>query len=172
MIRLARPDVGAKEAAAVPEVLESGHLTMGPKVAEFESELARVCERPHAVAVSSGTAALHLAVLALGIGAGDEVLVPAFTFPATANVVALAGARPVLVEVDPETMNLDPARVEAAVTRRTRAVLAVHLDRVGAARGWGEQPVGRLAVPRGVAGRDRHRDESPADLEGMVIGDT
>ena len=127
MIRLARPDVGAKEAAAVAEVLESGLLTMGPKVAEFESELARACERPHAVAVSSGTAALHLAVLALGIGEGDEVLVPAFTFPATANVVALAGARPVLVDVDPETMNLDPARVEAAVTRRTRAVLAVHL---------------------------------------------
>jgi perosamine synthetase len=127
VIRLARPDVGAKEAAAVAEVLESGLLTMGPKVAEFESELARACERPHAVAVSSGTAALHLAVLALGIGEGDEVLVPSFTFPATANVVALAGARPVLVDVDPETMNVDPARVEAAVTRRTRAVLAVHL---------------------------------------------
>ena len=134
MIRLARPDVGAKEAAAVAEVLESGLLTMGPKVAEFESELARACERPHAVAVSSGTAALHLAVLALGIGEGDEVLVPAFTFPATANVVALAGARPVLVDVDPETMNLDPARVEAAVTRRTRAVLAVHL--FGRPLGW------------------------------------
>jgi perosamine synthetase len=127
VIRLARPDVGAEEAAAVAEVLEGGLLTMGPKVAEFESELARVCERPHAVAVSSGTAALHLAVLALGIGEGDEVLVPAFTFPATANVVALARARPVLVDVDPETMNLDPAHVEAAVTRRTRAVLAVHL---------------------------------------------
>ena len=127
MIRLARPDVGAEEAAAVAEVLESGLLTMGPKVAEFEAELARASERPHAVAVSSGTSALHLAVLALGIGEGDEVLVPAYTFPATANVVALAGARPVLVDVDPETMNLDPARVETAVTKRTRAVMAVHL---------------------------------------------
>jgi perosamine synthetase len=127
VIRLARPDVGVEEAAAVAEVLESGFLTMGPKVAEFEAELTRVCERPHAVAVSSGTAALHLAVLALGIGEGDEVLVPAYTFPATANVVALAGARPVLVDVDPETMNLDPARVETAVTRRTKAVMAVHL---------------------------------------------
>jgi perosamine synthetase len=127
VIRLARPDVGAEEAAAVADVLESGFLTMGPKVAEFESELARVCERPYAVAVSSGTAALHLAVLALEIGDGDEVLVPAYTFPATANVVALAGARPVLVDVDPDTMNLDPARVEATVSKRTRAVLAVHL---------------------------------------------
>ena len=125
MIRLARPDVGAEEAAAVAEVLETGQLTMGPKVAEFESELARACEVEHAVAVSSGTAALHLALLALGIGPGDEVLVPAYTFPATANVVALVGARPVLVDVDPETMNLDPARIE--VGPRTRAILAVHL---------------------------------------------
>jgi perosamine synthetase len=125
VIRLAWPDVGAEEAAAVAEVLETGQLTMGPKVAEFEAELARACEVEHAVAVSSGTAALHLALLALGIGPGDEVLVPAYTFPATANVVALAGARPVLVDVDPETMNVDPALIE--VGPRTRAILAVHL---------------------------------------------
>lgn len=127
MIRLAWPDVGAEEAAAVAEVLASGRLTMGPKVAEFEAELARACGREHAVAVSSGTAALHLALLALRLGPGDEVIVPAYTFPATANVVALAGARPVLADVDPETMNLDPERVRKAVTPRTKAVLAVHL---------------------------------------------
>src|ERR671937_1910633 len=98
---------------------------MGPKVEQFERGLAEVCRTEHAVAVSSGTAALHLALLALGIGAGDEVLVPAYTFPATANVVALVGARPVLVDVDPVTMNVDPARIEAGP--RTRAVLAVHL---------------------------------------------
>jgi perosamine synthetase len=126
-IRLAWPDVGEEELAAVAEVLESGRLTMGPKVAEFEEELARACEVEHAVAVSSGTAALHVALLALGIGPGDEVLVPAYTFPATANVVALCGARPVLVDVDPETMLLDVARTASAVTPRTRAVLAVHL---------------------------------------------
>jgi perosamine synthetase len=125
VIRLAWPDVGAEEAAAVAEVLESGMLTMGAKVEELELELARACGTEHAVAVSSGTAAIHLAVLALGIGEGDEVLVPAYTFPATANVVALAGARPVLVDVDPDTFDIDPAKV--SVGPRTKAILPVHL---------------------------------------------
>jgi perosamine synthetase len=127
VIRLAWPDLGDEELAAVAEVFESGQLTMGPKVVEFEEALARACGVEHAVAVSSGTAALHLAVLALGIGPGDEVLVPAYTFPATANVVALSGARPVLVDIDPETMNVRPEAVAGAVTGRTRAVLVVHL---------------------------------------------
>ncbi len=124
-IRLAKPDVGAPELAEVAGVLATGQLTMGPQVEEFEAELARLCETKHAVAVSSGTAALHVAVLALGLEPGDEVLVPAYTFPATANVVALAGLTPVLVDVDPETMNVDPAQIE--VGPRTKAVLAVHL---------------------------------------------
>ena len=124
-IRLAWPDLGRAELDALAEVIEGGMLTMGPRVAEFEAALAHACETRHAVAVSSGTAALHLAVLALDLDPGDEVLVPAYTFPATANVVALAGLRPVLVDVDPQTMNLDPALVE--VGSRTRAVLAVHL---------------------------------------------
>ena len=124
-IRLGRPDTGEAELAEVAEVLESGMLTMGPKVAEFEAEIARICEVTHALAVSSGTAALHLAVLAFGLEPGDEVIVPAYTFPATANVVALAGLKPVLVDVDPTTMNLDPARVE--VGPRTKAILGVHL---------------------------------------------
>jgi perosamine synthetase len=127
VIRLAWPDLGEAELAAVAEVFESGQLTMGPKVAEFEGALADACGVDHAVAVSSGTAALHLSVLALGIGAGEEVIVPAYTFPATANVVALAGAKPVLVDVDPETMNVRPEAVADAVTERTRAVLVVHL---------------------------------------------
>jgi perosamine synthetase len=125
VVRLAWPDVGAEEAAAVAEVLESGRLTMGPKVEELERLLAEACGVRHAVAVSSGTAALHLAVLALGLEPGDEVIVPAYTFPATANVVALAGLRPVLADVDPETMNLDPARIEPGP--RTKAIVAVDL---------------------------------------------
>ncbi|HEU4943208.1 MAG TPA: DegT/DnrJ/EryC1/StrS family aminotransferase [Gaiellaceae bacterium] len=127
MIRLAWPDLGPEEVAAVAEVFESRQLTMGRRVEEFEAELAAACEVERAVVVSSGTAALHLSVLALGIGPGDEVIVPAYTFPATANVVALAGARPVLVDVDPETMNVTAETVAAAVTERTRAVLVVHL---------------------------------------------
>src|SRR5205085_4175000 len=125
LIRLAWRDVGAAELEAVAEVLESGRLTMGPKVLELEAGLAAACEVEHAVAVSSGTAALYLAVLALGVGPGDEVVVPAYTFPATANVVALAGATPVLVDIDPMTMNLEIGR--AHVTPQTKAVIAVHL---------------------------------------------
>lgn len=126
-IRLARPDIGERELAAVAEVLESGHLTMGPKVEELEAAIAGAVGTAHAAAVSSGTAALHLALLALEIGPGDEVIVPAYTFPATANVVALCGARAVLVDVDADLFVLEPAAVAAAVTPRTRAVLAVHL---------------------------------------------
>jgi perosamine synthetase len=127
VVRLAWPDVGEEELAEIREVLESGQLTMGVKVAELEALLAAAAGTEHAVAVSSGTAALHVAVLSLGIGPGDEVLVPAYTFPATANVVALAGAKPVLVDVDPVTMNLDPADAARRVTGRTKAILAVDL---------------------------------------------
>jgi dTDP-4-amino-4,6-dideoxygalactose transaminase len=126
-IRLARPDVGEAELAAVADVLASGQLTMGPQVAAFESALAGAVGTAEAVAVSSGTAAIHLALLALGIGAGDEVIVPAYTFPATANAVELCGARAVLVDVDPGTFLIRPELVADAVGARTRAVLAVHL---------------------------------------------
>jgi len=124
-VRLGWPELGQAELDAVAGVLESGMLTMGPLVAEFERELAHACGTRHALAVSSGTAALHLAVLALGLAPGDEILVPAYTFPATANVVALSGLRPVLVDVDRETMNIDPARIQ--VGPRTKAIMPVHL---------------------------------------------
>jgi perosamine synthetase len=145
-IRLARPDVGAAEIAAFAEVVETGMLTMGPKVAGFEAALAEACGTSEAVVVSSGTAALHLAVMALRIGPGDEVIVPAYTFPATANVVELCGAHAVLVDVDADTFNLDVARVADAVTPRTKAVLAVHL--FGRPAPWEEL---QTAVPQHVA---------------------
>ena len=115
-IRLARPDVGDAELAAVAEVVGTGQLTMGPKVGEFEAAIADAVGTAHAAAVSSGTAALHLALLALEIGHGDEVIVPAYTFPATANAVELCGAKAVLVDIDADTFNLDVAAVAAAVT--------------------------------------------------------
>ena len=145
-IRLARPDVGEAELAALAEVVSTGQLTMGPKVVEFEASIADAVGTAHAAAVSSGTAALHLALLALEIGPGDEVVVPAYTFPATANVVELCGARAVLVDVDPETFNLDVAAVAAAVTSKTRAVMAVHL--FGRPVEWEEL---QTAVPQEVA---------------------
>lgn len=126
-IRLARPDVGEAELAALAQVVSTGQLTMGPKVEEFEGAIARAVGTSHAAAVSSGTAALHLALLALEIGPGDEVVVPAYTFPATANAVELCGAHAVLVDIEPDSFNIDPAAVTAAVTPRTRAVMAVHL---------------------------------------------
>jgi dTDP-4-amino-4,6-dideoxygalactose transaminase len=145
-IRLARPDVGEAELAAVAEVLESGQLTMGPRVAAFERAVAEAVGTSDAVAVSTGTAALHLAMLAVGIGPGDDVIVPAYTFPATANAVELAGGRAVLVDVDPETFLARPELVADAVTPRTRAVIAVHL--FGRPVAWEEL---QTAVPQEVA---------------------
>ena len=127
MIRLVIPEIGDEEIAAVAKVLRSGYLVQGQHVAEFERSVAEYVGVRHAVAVSSGTAALHLALAALEIGPGDEVIVPDFTFPATANVVALLGATPVLVDVDPTTFNVRTDHLAAAITPRTRALLPVHL---------------------------------------------
>ena len=126
MIRLTIPDVGDEELEAIREVFRTGMLVQGERVAALEAGVARRVGTAHAVACSSGTAALHLALLALGIGPGDEAIVPAFTYPATGNVVALCGARPVLADVRPDTFALDPADAAAKVTPRTRAILPVH----------------------------------------------
>ena len=127
VIPAARPLIGDDERAAVDRVLASGMIAQGPEVAAFESEFSALVQGRHCVAVNSGTSALHLALLACGIRAGDEVIVPSFTFAATANSVALAGATPVFVDIDPESFCMDPVAVEAAVTSRTRAVMPVHL---------------------------------------------
>lgn len=127
MISIARPLLGDEEAAAALRVLASGQLAQGEQVALFERCFAEMCGVAEAVAVSSGTAALHLALLAHDIGPGDEVITTALSFAATANVILLAGATPVFVDVEPDTYNIDPARVGAAITPRTRAILPVHL---------------------------------------------
>ncbi len=120
-----RQSVDEDDIQAVVEVLRSDWLTTGPKVPEFENAFAAAVGARHAVAVSSGTAALHAAVYALGIEAGDEVIVPAITFAATANAVVYRGGRPVFVDVDGKTLLIDPAEIEKKITSRTRAVIAV-----------------------------------------------
>jgi len=125
-IRLIVPEVGRAELENVAAVLESGYLTQGPVVVAFEASVAAYVGASHAIATTSATTALHLALAALGVGPGDEVIVPDFTFPATANVVVQLGARPVLVDVNVETFNVDPAAVKRAVGPRTRAIMPVH----------------------------------------------
>jgi len=125
-IRLVVPAVGDDELREIAEVLASGFLTQGPKVAEFERAVAEWVGSRHAIATTSATTALHLAIAALDIGPGDEVLVPDFTFPATANVVIQQGARPVLVDIDLATFAMDPADVTRRITPRTRAIIPVH----------------------------------------------
>ena len=127
ILPFARPSITSAERAAVIEVLDSGWLSTGPKVREFEARFAEYVGALQAAAVNSGTAGLHLALEALGVGAGDEVIVPTWTFASTANVAIHVGARPVIVDVDPLTLNMTPEIALAAVTPRTKAVMAVHI---------------------------------------------
>ena len=127
MIAIAHPLLGAEEDAAILRVLASGQLAQGEQVAIFERRFAELCHVQEAVAVSSGTAALYLALLAHKIGRGDEVITTAFSFAATANVILLVGATPVFVDIEPDTYTFDPTQVETALTRRTKAIIPVHL---------------------------------------------
>ena len=126
-IPIAQPSIGNEESEAVLAVLASGMIAQGPVTAAFEEEFAAYCGVPHAVAVSNGTTALHAALLAAGVGPGDEVIVPAFTFFATASSVSMCGAVPVFADVDAATATIDPADILAKVTPKTKAVVAVHL---------------------------------------------
>lgn len=121
-----RPDIGEAEMAAVVDTLRSGWLTIGPRTQEFEQRFANFVGAPHAVAVSSCTAALHLALDCIGIQPGDEVITSTLTFTATGATIVHAGGRPVLADVSPDTLNLDPQDVERKITRRTRAIVPVH----------------------------------------------
>jgi perosamine synthetase len=127
VIPLARPVLGPEEEAAVTEVLRSGDLSLGPRVPAFEREFAEWVGAPHASAVSSGTAGLHLALRAVGVSAGDEVVTSPFSFVASANAMLFEGARPVFADIDARTLNLDPQAAAAAVTERTAALLPVHI---------------------------------------------
>ena len=125
-IPLSAPDITEAEVDAVVAVLRSPRLSLGPVAEQFEAVIAQYVGASHAVAVSSGTAGLHLCIRAMGIGRGDEVIVPSFAFIAAANVIRYEGATPVFVDIDPITLNIDPQKIEAAVTPQTRAIMAVH----------------------------------------------
>ena len=126
-IPVAKPLIGRDDIRAVVKVMKSGGLAQGPQVLKFEQEFSKFVGGRECVAVNSGTSALHLALLALGIGPGDEVIVPSFTFAATANSVALTGATPIFVDIDPITYNINPDLIQAAITPKTRAIQVVHL---------------------------------------------
>lgn len=147
MIPIAKPLIGEEEKQSVLRVLESGMLAQGPVVRAFEEAFAELCGVRYAIATSSGTTALHVALLAHGIGAGDEVVTTPFTFIATANAVLYVGAKPVFVDIDPVTYNLDSGRIERAVTARTRAILPVHLFGLPADMG----PICEIAERHGLA---------------------
>lgn len=127
MIPAANPIIGKEERKAVDRVLKSGGLAQGPEVAAFEKEFSAHVAGRHCIALNSGTSALHMAFIAAGIKPGDEVIVPSFSFAATANSVALAGATPVFVDVEEDYFNLDPSKIEAAISKKTRAIMPVHL---------------------------------------------
>jgi dTDP-4-amino-4,6-dideoxygalactose transaminase len=127
MLGFQPPAIGEEEIAAVAETLRSGWLTSGPRAAELERRMAEYLEADHVLALASGTAALHLAIVALGVGPGDEVITTPITWPATANVIVHTGATPIFVDVREGDLNIDPDRVAEAVTERTKAIMPVDL---------------------------------------------
>jgi len=126
-VPLNRPDLGIEERLAVNSVLRNGNLAQGKQVAAFEQGFSKFVAEAKCVALNSGTSALHLGLLSLGVGPGDEVIVPSFTFAATANSVAITGAKPIFVDIEPDFFAIDPSAVQEAITPRTKAIIAVHL---------------------------------------------
>src|SRR6267143_2649860 len=127
MLGFQPPALGDEEIAAVADTLRSGWLTTGPRAAELERRMAEYLEAKHVLAFASGTAALHLSLVSLGVGLGDEVITTPITWPATANVIVHTGATPVFADVRDDDLNIDPERVKELVTERTKAILPVHL---------------------------------------------
>ncbi|MGE4554299.1 MAG: UDP-4-amino-4,6-dideoxy-N-acetyl-beta-L-altrosamine transaminase, partial [Desulfovibrionaceae bacterium] len=166
MIPYARQSIDEDDVRAVTRALTSDWLTTGPEVAAFEAEVAAVCDAARGVAVSSGTAALHAAMAALGVGPGDEVIVPTMTFAASANCALYRGATPVFADVDPETLLLDPADAEAKITPRTRAIVAV--DYAGQPCDW--DALRELADRHGLALVDDACHALGATVNGRPLG--
>jgi perosamine synthetase len=165
-IPLSAPDIEQPEIDAVVEVLRSGRLSLGRRMEEFEAAMGGYTGAVHAVAVSSGTAALHLAIRALGIGEGDEVILPSFTFIAAANALRYERAKPVFVDIDPRSLNLDARRIEEAITPRTRAILAVHTFGVPAAM----DEILKIALRHGLLVIEDACEALGAELAGKKVG--
>jgi perosamine synthetase len=165
-IPLSAPDIEEPEIDAVVEVLRSGRLSLGRTMEEFEGGMAAYTGAAHAVAVSSGTAALHLAIRALGISESDEVILPSFTFIAAANALHYERAKPVFVDIDPRSLNLDPKRIEEAITPRTRAILAVHTFGLPAAM----DEILEIALRRGLLVIEDACEALGAELAGTKVG--
>lgn len=166
MIPAAKPLIGEDEIEAVTRVMRSGGIAQGPEVAAFEEEFAQLVDGRHCVAVNSGTSALHLGLLAAGVGPGDEVIVPSFSFAATANAVRLAGATPVFADIELDSFCLDPGAVEAAVTGRTVAIMPVHLYGHPAAM----TELGQVAAAHGLAIVEDAAQAHGAALAGQPVG--
>ena len=166
MISIAKPVMGDEEKKAVMEVLDSGIIAQGPKVKEFEQNFAEMCGVKHAIATTSGTTALHMALLAHGIGPGDEVITSPFTFIASANSVLFVGATPVFVDIDPKTFNMDPSLVEAAITPNTKAIMPVHLYGMVCDMG----PLMEIAKKHGLVMIEDACQSHGAELEGTHAG--
>jgi len=166
MIPVIRPLLGAEEAAAAAAAITSGWVAQGPRVAEFEAAFAEATGSGHAVAVSSCTAGLHLAMIAAGVGAGDEVVVPSLSFIATANAARYVGAEPVFADVDPASLNLTPATVEPLLTERTRAVILV--DQAGVPADL--DAMRALCDPRGITVVEDAACAAGATYRGRPVG--
>jgi len=165
-VSMSAPDVSEADIEAVVGVLRSGRLALGPKCTEFEQKLAEYVGVEHAVAVSSGTAALHLLVRILGLGAGDEVLVPSFTFAASVNAILYERATPVFVDVQPDTYNLDPEDLERKITASTKAIMAV--DVFGHPVEWDE--IQQIASDKGLMVIDDCCEALGAEYRGVRVG--
>ena len=165
-IAMAHPDISEEDVAAVVQVLRSGCLSLGPRVTSFEKAVAEYVGVEHAIAVSSGTAALHLIVKSLGLGTRDEVLVPSFTFASSVNAILYEGAKPVFVEMDPNTFNLDVSDLEHRITHRTRAIMAV--DIFGVPADW--DALSRVAERHGLALIDDCCEALGAECQGRKLG--
>ncbi|HWR21410.1 MAG TPA: DegT/DnrJ/EryC1/StrS family aminotransferase, partial [Verrucomicrobiae bacterium] len=160
------PSIGEEEIAEVVEVLRSGWLTTGPKARRFEEDFAAYVGAKHAIAVNSCTAALHLALEAVGVGPGDEVILPTYTFAATGEVVAYLGARPVLADCRPDTLNIDVVTVAPLITPKTRAIIPVHI----AGQACDMDPIMELARKHGLHVIEDAAHALPTTYTGRMVG--